>query len=116
MSDPKVTSSSSGPARVPDRSEPLVKKSGVQETRNEGKGKEPSVTRLVESDVLEISGPARQVAKLREEIAKIPDVRSERIANIREKIQAGTYSVPSGEVVRKIIEWGRRHGGQSSGG
>jgi len=115
MSDPKVTSSSSGPGRVPDRSEALSKKSGVQNTKNDGKIPATPVTKLVESDVLEISGPARQVARLREEIAKIPDVRSERIANIRERIQAGTYSVPSGEVARKIVEWGRRHGGTPQG-
>ncbi len=116
MSDPKVTTSLSGQPRVPDRSEALSKKSRVQDAKNEGKSPEPPVARLVESDILEISGPARQVAKLREEIAKIPDVRSERIADIREKIKAGTYSVPSGEVVKKIVEWGQKHGGRPSGG
>ena len=115
MSDPNVTSSTSGPAHVPDRTGALAKKSGVKGAGDAQQGKEPPVARLVESDVLEISGPARQVARLREEIAGLPDVRAERIAEIKEKVKSGTYAVPTAEVAKKMIEWGRNHGGKPSG-
>ncbi|EQD25157.1 MAG: flagellar biosynthesis anti-sigma factor FlgM [Nitrospirae bacterium] len=113
MSDPKVTPS--GSARIPDRPEKLSRKAGIGETGSEEKKAPPPVARLVESDVLEISGPARQVARLREEIAKVPDVREERIAELRERIKDGSYSVPASEVAKKMIAWGKNHGGASSG-
>lgn len=113
MSDPKITSSS-GSARPADRPESLSKKPVVKDVAGGPEGKVPPVTRLVESDVLEISGPARQVARLREEIEKVPEVRAQRIAELRERIQSGTYSVPAKEVVSKIVEWGRKHGGSPS--
>ena len=108
MSDTKITSSGSSP--LPDRPAGV---SGKKKMEAAGSKSPEAVTRLVESDVLEISGPARQVAKLREEIAKVPDVREERIANIKARIKSGTYAVPSREVARKMIEWGRDHGGSS---
>ncbi|MDA8028933.1 MAG: flagellar biosynthesis anti-sigma factor FlgM [Nitrospiraceae bacterium] len=113
MSDPKVTPS--GSARIPDRPEKLAKKSGVGKTGNEGKKAPDQAARLVESDVLEISGPARQVARLREELSKVPEVREERIAELRERIKDGTYSVPARLVAKKMIAWGKNHGGASSG-
>jgi flagellar biosynthesis anti-sigma factor FlgM len=55
------------------------------------------------------------VARLREEISKVPDVREERIAELREQIRNGSYSVPSQEVAKKMIAWGKDHGGVPSG-
>jgi flagellar biosynthesis anti-sigma factor FlgM len=114
MSDTKITSSSSSP--LPERPAGVSGKKKLEAAKVAGSAGPKSVdavTRLVESDVLEISGPARQVAKLREEIAKVPDVREERIADIKARIKSGTYAVPSREVARKMIEWGRDHGGTS---
>ena len=113
MSDPKVTPP--GSARIPDRPEKLSKKAAVGEPDNESRKTPVPVTRIVESDVLEISGPARQVARLREEISKVPEVREERIAELREQIRNGSYSVPSQEVAKKMIAWGKDHGGVPSG-
>ncbi len=113
MNDPKVTPS--GSSRLPDRPEQLSKKPGVAGPGSESKKTPDQVTHLVESDVLEISGPARQVARLREEIDKLPEVREEQIAELRERVKNGTYSVPSSEVARKIIAWSKEHGGGASG-
>ena len=111
MSDPKITPS--GSARVPDLPEKVSKKTGVSGPEREKSTTPSNVTRLVESDVLEISGPARQVARLREEIAKMPDVREERIAALKEQIKDGSYNVPTSEVARKMIAWGKEHGAAS---
>ena len=111
MSDTKITSSSSSP--LPERPAGVSGKKKTEAAGATGAKSPEAVTRLVESDVLEISGPARQVAKLREEIARVPDVREERIADIKARIKSGTYGVPSREVARKMIEWGRDHGGSS---
>ena len=111
MSDTKITSS--GPFPLPDRPAGVSGKKKAEAAGATGAKSPEAVTRLVESDVLEISGPARQVAKLREEIARVPDVREERIADIKARIKSGTYGVPSREVARKMIEWGRDHGGSS---
>ena len=111
MSDPKITPSGSG--RVPDLPEKVSKKAGVSGPEKEENKTPSKVTRLVESDVLEISGPARQVARLREEIAKMPDVREERIAALKEQIKDGSYNVPTSEVAQKMIAWGKEHGAAS---
>ena len=111
MSDSKITSS--GPSPLHERPEGVSGKKKAAAAGSSGSKGPEAVTRLVESDVREISGPARQVAKLREEIARVPDVREERIADVKARIKAGTYAVPSREVARKMIEWGRDHGGTS---
>ncbi|MCX8061216.1 MAG: flagellar biosynthesis anti-sigma factor FlgM [Anaerolineales bacterium] len=50
--------------------------------------------RLTNKDQASLSDRARLLSKARLSLQEIPDVRTERVAALREQIQAGTYQVP----------------------
>ncbi|MHB1285035.1 MAG: flagellar biosynthesis anti-sigma factor FlgM [Leptospirales bacterium] len=57
-----------------------------------------------ETDLVEISGPAKQVARLRELIRQTPDVRSQKVMEIKNRVDRGEYHVPAREILRKMVE------------
>ncbi|HHV10443.1 MAG TPA: flagellar biosynthesis anti-sigma factor FlgM [Clostridiales bacterium] len=56
------------------------------------------------SDTLEISemGKGYQVAK--QAVARTPDVREEKIKDIKERMEAGTYNISIQDVVDKLVD------------
>lgn len=61
-------------------------------------------SRSTKSDKLEISqmGKDYQVAKAA--VANTPDVRMDKVNEIKERMEAGTYNVSSEEVANKLLE------------
>lgn len=55
-----------------------------------------------EGDQVRLSQRSRLIAKTSEAVAAAPDVRAERVADIKARISAGTYSV-KGELVAEAI-------------
>jgi negative regulator of flagellin synthesis FlgM len=62
------------------------------------------------SDSVEISDAARELAKARQAVDAAPDVRSDKVAAIKKRIEDGTYSVSPELLARKLLE---RSDGQS---
>jgi negative regulator of flagellin synthesis FlgM len=56
------------------------------------------------SDSVEISDAARELAKARQAVDAAPDVRSDKVAAIRKRIEDGTYSVSPELLARKLLE------------
>ena len=56
------------------------------------------------SDQISVSDLSREVSKIHEEIRNNPDIRPEKVREIKEKIEEGTYYVSSDEIAGKIIE------------
>jgi len=54
-------------------------------------------------DDVTISGQAKDFALVMKALRGIPDVREEKVAELSEPVQNGTYSVSSNEVADKII-------------
>lgn len=62
------------------------------------------VNPAVRQDRLELSPEARHLNAIRQRVASIPDVRMDRINELKAKIQNGTYQVDSNEVAQKMLE------------
>lgn len=56
------------------------------------------------SDQINVSDLSREISKIHEEIKNNPDIRPEKVQEIKEKIEDGTYYVSSDEIAGKIIE------------
>lgn len=56
------------------------------------------------ADQLKVSEHAAAVGKLVARIAELPDVRTERIEGLRERIEAGTYHPPATEIADAILK------------
>jgi negative regulator of flagellin synthesis FlgM len=95
-----------GPAPGGQDAVPLKKKTaseGVDRTR-EGIDSKSGMSAPGETDMVVISGPARQIAKLREQIDREPSVRMEKILELKTRIHRGEYNVPARDILRKMVE------------
>lgn len=73
-----------------------VKKSGAEVEKPIEAGKTGS------ADKVEFSNRGTEVGKLVDQVKELPDVRQEKISQLREQISAGTYE-PSGEDIAAAI-------------
>ncbi|MBI5177979.1 MAG: flagellar biosynthesis anti-sigma factor FlgM [Nitrospinae bacterium] len=56
------------------------------------------------SEKILVSDLGREVAKIHEQIKKTPDVRAEKVKELKDKIDSGSYYVSSDKIANKIIE------------
>jgi negative regulator of flagellin synthesis FlgM len=56
------------------------------------------------SDSVELSDGAEYLRRAREEAAAAPDVRAERVAAIKDQIQAGTYQIDDTALAEKLLD------------
>jgi negative regulator of flagellin synthesis FlgM len=56
-----------------------------------------------DSDRLEISARSREISHLNELIQSTPDVREEKVEQVRQQIESGTYNVKAEKIAGKII-------------
>jgi negative regulator of flagellin synthesis FlgM len=59
--------------------------------------------RVRESDTLEISERARELARAQRAVETAPDVRAEQVAKIKQSVEDGTYSVSPDLIARKML-------------
>jgi len=69
------------------------KVTGAKETARASKG-----------DGVELSREAQQVKALRDKVSQAPEVRQERIEELRKQIQAGTYRPDGKEIAAKMLK------------
>lgn len=87
------------------RPESVPEKDKVRKTETSGEAHRPSGSAPAgETDLVVISGPAKQVARLRELIRQTPDVRSQKVMEIKNRVDRGEYHVPSREILKKMVE------------
>ncbi len=63
--------------------------------------KENSVA--VESDAVSISEKGKDVSEMTRTLKEMPDVRADKIADLKERIANGTYNVSGRDIASKII-------------
>jgi negative regulator of flagellin synthesis FlgM len=56
------------------------------------------------SDSVEISDQSRQLSRARQAVDEAPEVRSEKVADIKKRIEDGTYTVSPQLLARKLME------------
>ncbi len=104
MSEDWGTVGHSGPASKGQEADPLQKKAPAERTKSAENGEAGASAKASETDLVVISGPARQVAKLREQIDREPEIRSEKVLEIKARVQRGGYHVPAREILKKMVE------------
>jgi negative regulator of flagellin synthesis FlgM len=58
----------------------------------------------VPTEKVQVSGRGRDIQKVRDAVSNVPEIRQEKVAEIKEKIANGEYRVRSEDIARKIIE------------
>ena len=78
----------------------------AERANNQGQGKTNPYSNSVRpssSDSLEISDSSRELARARQAVDSAPDVRADRVAEIKKQIEDGTYSVSPELLARKLM-------------
>lgn len=81
-------------------------KGGPQPTERAGKSNpvRPPAAPGAGADRVEISNAARRIAHLLESASALPEIREEKIAEIRQALESGSYRVDSRALARAILE------------
>jgi len=79
-----------------------VKNIGKEKNRVHGSPREAPKGGLSE-DKVALSPEAKQIQEAKKLLDSLPDVREEKVAEIREQIENGTYSVDSEKIAFKMI-------------
>jgi len=72
----------------------------IAASRKRGDYADPAVNK---SDSLVLSSRAQELQFVKEQVLKSPEVRAERISELKKRIQEGIYQVPSQEIALKMI-------------
>lgn len=55
-------------------------------------------------DKVDLSAEGKEIQALRQKIAQLPEVREEKVAQLRAALQAGTYKVSAREIAEKMVD------------
>lgn len=55
------------------------------------------------SDKVDISGKAREIAELMSVISQMPDVRAEKVAEIKKAVESGNYTINPSKIAESIL-------------
>lgn len=76
----------------------------AERANNESQAKADPQSVRSSSDTVEISDRSRELARARQAVDAAPDVRADRVAEIRKRIEDGTYSVSPELLAQKLLE------------
>ncbi len=77
---------------------------GAGQVKNSGNSEQSSRIRGTGgSDRADLSDRARLLAKARTALQNTPDVNHEKVADVKERLENGTYSVPPDELARRLL-------------
>lgn len=72
-------------------------------TRREGS---PPTPQKSQTEQLDLSPLTQEIERLQAEIAALPDMRAEKIAELREKIARGEYQIDAAALAERLLEYG----------
>jgi len=83
----------------------VVSKNNVQrlEVSQQSERTQKSSGEQSDSDRLELSAQSREISHLNELIRSTPDIREEKVEQIRRELESGTYNVKAEKIAEKII-------------
>lgn len=85
------------------KAEPLEKNDAAVVTKESGSRRQ--------ADRVELSTNNSEVERLKKAMQVVPDMRTDRIAQLKAKIDAGTYQVEAKDVAGKLLQsWRELHG------
>ncbi len=79
--------------------------SGIQPTdRTKAQGKGEQAGGVVPQDKVLVSDQAKEIGRLQAEVSKLPDVRPDRVGDVKNAINNGTYNVNGEAVAGKVLK------------
>lgn len=91
--------------KITDQYDPTVRQ--VKDTAASGKAKASQAKKeegRSEGDKVELSSLAKDVSKARTEVDRTPDIRTEKVESLKEKVSSGEYKVDPDKVAQKIVD------------
>ena len=59
---------------------------------------------VAKTDTVNISDAAKEIQEVRKELDKIPDVRTDKVEQLKNQIENGTYEIKSEEIAEKMLK------------
>jgi len=79
--------------------------SGIQPTdRSKGQSTGGQVGGIGPQDQVLVSDKAKEIGRLQAEVSKLPDVRTDRVGEVKNAINNGTYNVKGEAVAGKVLK------------
>ena len=78
----------------------------VQDKKANGAPKDKAADKNLKTDTVDISDSAKRVSAAREQLDRIPEVREDKVAELKAKIESGKYEINSEEIADKILKDG----------
>lgn len=72
-------------------------------TKPEPKEASQASQKTAPSDKVDISGKAREIAELMSVISQMPDVRAEKVAEIKKAVESGNYTINPSKIAESIL-------------
>ena len=85
------------------RVDAYVKNIGREKNRVQGASTE-APERSLSEDKVALSSEAKQIQEAKKLVDALPDIREDKVAEIRERIENGTYSVDSDKIAFRMIK------------
>jgi negative regulator of flagellin synthesis FlgM len=96
-----IESINSQPTR---NTEGVAEQAAVQRAeRGRQGGQSKGVDAAASGDTLEVSSRGRELAKAQQAVDEAPDVRTDKVSQIKQRIADGTYHVPADVLARKLL-------------
>ena len=78
----------------------------VQDKKTTAPPKDKTANVGAKTDTVDISDAAKRVSAARDELDRIPDVREDKVAELKAQVENGTYKVNAEEVAEKMLKDG----------
>ncbi len=88
-----------GPIRI----EGITPNTGMMPEKTQGKASERG-EEVLTKDQVTVSETAKQISRLMVEVSNIPDIRTDKVEELKNAINSGTYEVKGSEVAGKILK------------
>ena len=77
--------------------------------KTEPAGEKDAQPQELKTDTVVISDAAKRIQEAQKQIQTIPDVRTDKVAEIRNQIESGTYEIKADEIAGKMIKESLMH-------
>ncbi|RDE22382.1 flagellar biosynthesis anti-sigma factor FlgM [Motiliproteus coralliicola] len=71
-------------------------------SRSESTGNQPAVSPQPQPETVKLSNEAQNLSKLEESVAQLPDVDETKVAQIKQAIEDGSYSIDAERIAAKL--------------
>ena len=87
-----------------DLGKPPEKSDAVKPRKTGNNEKTSAVARKAVADKVNLSGAAREIAEIMSSVKAIPDVRKDKVAEVKNQIDSGSYVTDAYKIAGKIID------------